>query len=73
MTVYALGFFNVRLLDREKGYVQIVNDDATKYDWNTGGAKDCNRAIHINIFIFGINPSKHGFNTFYYGVGELNQ
>jgi len=72
-TVYALGVFHIKILNREKGTVQIVNDDATKYDWNTGGTKDRNRAIHINNFIFGINPSKHGFNTFYYGVGELNQ
>ena len=72
-TVYALGRVNMILTDRNNGSVKIVNDKATDYDWNLGGGTRRNRFIKTNNFLFNINPQKHGFKTYYYGIGHLNQ
>ena len=72
-TVYALGRVKMILTDRNNGSVKIVNDEATDYDWNLGGGTKRNRFIKANNFLFNINPNKHGFKTYYYGIGHLNQ
>lgn len=72
-TVYALGRVNMILTDRNRGTVQIVNDEATDYDWNVGGGSKRNTFIQTNNTLFGINPQTHGFKTFYYGVGTLRK
>ena len=72
-TVYALGRVNMRLIDRDKGLVEVINDNATDYDWNCGGGWKRNLFININNGIWGIDPAIHGFKTYYYGYGQLNQ
>ena len=72
-TVYALGRVNMVLLNREYGIIRVVNDNATDYDWNEGGGTIRNLFIQINNFLFGIDPQKHGFKTYYYGYGRLRE
>ena len=73
-TVYALGRVDMILIDRKSGSVKIDNNgEATFYDWNLGGGTRRNRFIKANNFLFNINPKKHGFKTYYYGIGHLNQ
>ena len=72
-TVYALGRVNMVLKNREQRTVEIINDIATDYDWNVGGGKKRNSFIRINNYLFKLNPNIHGFKTYYYGVGFLNQ
>lgn len=72
-TVYALGVVKMVLKNREQRTVEIINDEATVYDWNVGGGKKRNYYIQTNNFIFGIDPQIHGFNTYYYGVGTLRK
>lgn len=49
------------------------NDNATDYDWNVGGGRKRNAFIQANNSIYGIDPNKHGFKTYYYGVGTLRK
>lgn len=72
-TVYALGAVDMILLDRNQKIVQVVNNRATDYDWNTGGSKQRDRFIRTNNFLTGINPQIHGFKTYYYGIGRLRK
>ncbi len=69
-TIYALGRVNMRLLD-VNGHVQIINDDATDYDWNTGGGFLRDRLIKAERFLNGLDD-RHGFKVYYYGQGKLN-
>jgi hypothetical protein len=61
------------LKNREQRTVEIINDKATVYDWNVGGDFKRNACILLNNYIFNINPSIHGFYTYYYGVGTLRK
>ena len=72
-TVYALGRVNMILHNRKYGTISIVNNNATDYDWNTGGGSTRDIAIRINNSIFFLDPSKHGFKTYYYGFGTIRQ
>uniref|UniRef100_A0AB33JHG5 Uncharacterized protein n=1 Tax=Prevotella sp. GTC17262 TaxID=3236797 RepID=A0AB33JHG5_9BACT len=72
-TVYALGRVNMILQNRRAGTVTIVNDSATDYDWNAGGGAKRNIFIKINNKLTEIDPQKHGFKTYYYGVGKLRR
>lgn len=72
-TIYALGRVNMRLVDRDKRLVEIINDKATDYDWNRGGDWKRDWFIRVNNRIFGIDPAIHGFKIYYYGYGILNQ
>ena len=71
-TVYALGAVNLTLTDRSNKTVKVVNDNATDYDWNRGGGKVRDAAIHLERARTGINDT-HGFKTFYYGTGVLRK
>jgi hypothetical protein len=42
-------------------------------DWNVGGGTKRDSFIKTNNFLFGIDPKKHGFKTYYYGVGTLRK
>lgn len=70
-TIYALGRVNVILTSRENSTLTIVNDEATDYDWNTGGGTVRNSLIQVDRKVYGLNDS-HGFKANYYGVGKLN-
>ena len=70
--VYALGRVNMILLNRDKREVKIVNDDATDYDWNTGGGSWRSFFINLERKRTGLNDA-HGFKAFYYGVGHLKE
>ena len=70
-TVYALGRVDMNLLDNN-GNVSIVNNNATDYDWNTGGTGLRNTLIRAERARAGLNDT-HGFRTFYYGRGTLNK
>ncbi len=72
-TVYALGRVDMILTYRSQGTVMIVNNSATDYDWNVGGGAKRNIFIRANNVVFGINPNKHGFKTYYYGLGTLKR
>lgn len=74
-TVYALGLVRMELIDRKNGLIRIVNgkDCGTEYDWNGGGSGKRRTCIFINNTLFGINPTKHGFNVFYYGIGKIKK
>lgn len=72
-TVYALGAVDMVLLDKNQRTVQIVNNSATDYDWNTGGTVKRDRFIRINNTLTGINPQIHGFKTYYHGIGRLRK
>lgn len=63
----------MKLLDRKKRTVIVINDKATDYDWNGGGSMKRKLSIFVNNLRYGINPDVHGFKVFYYGVGKLNQ
>lgn len=71
-TVYALGRVNLILRDRNSLSVEVVNDDATIYDWNRGGGKIRTAAIDRERRKFGLDDS-HGFKIYYYGQGKLNR
>ena len=60
------------LLDRNKREVKIVNNEATDYDWNTGGGKLRSFFINLERIRTGLNDT-HGFKTFYYGIGKLHK
>ncbi len=64
-TVYGLGLCNMKLLDRNKRTVMVINDESTDYDWNGGGSTMRNLSITINNSLFGIDEEIHGFKTFY--------
>ena len=68
-TVYALGRVNVVLLD-SYGHVNIVNDEATDFDWNKGGGFFRASLILLERIRAGVSDT-HGFKTFYYGVGSV--
>jgi hypothetical protein len=70
-TVYALGRVDMILTNREARTVQIVNNDATDYDWNRGGGPIRDNLIKMERGRAGLNDT-HGFKTFYYGIGTLN-
>lgn len=72
-TVYALGKVDMKLLDLEAKTVKIMDTGRTDYDWNYGGSLKRNTALFINNVYFGINNKIHGFKTYYYGIGRLNQ
>lgn len=71
-TIYALGRVNILLINEEARTVRIVNDEATVYDWNTGGGFTRNLFIKAERLRTGINDT-HGFKTFYYGIGRLKK
>lgn len=71
-TVYALGRVNLILRDRKSLSVEVVNDDATVYDWNRGGGKVRTWAIDRERKKYGLDDS-HGFKIYYYGQGKLNR
>lgn len=68
-TVYALGLVDIILMDKF-GIVQIVNDEATDYDWNAGGSIKRDLLIHLEWLRTGLSD-RHGFKTFYYGYGNI--
>jgi RHS repeat-associated protein len=76
-TVYALGRVYITLLNNT-GSVKIVNDfnlpfgRATDYDWNKGGSIWRKGLINYERWSEGLNDT-HGFRTFYYGTGQLQQ
>ena len=70
-TVYALGYFDIVLVDRERKKVRVINSKSADYDWNTGGEPLRKILIWGNNILFGINPKIHGFKTSYYGTGTL--
>lgn len=70
-TVYALGRVNMILVNPYTREVSIVNDKATDYDWNEGGGFCRNTCIKIHNKIYKIDPKKHGFKAYYYGIGRL--
>lgn len=70
-TIYALGKVNMILTNRMDRTVSIVNDEATDYDWNTGGGYIRNKLIMDERKAQGLNDT-HGFKTSYYGIGTLN-
>ena len=72
-TVYALGRVNMILTNRAEGTIEILNNNATDYDWNVGGGVRRNLFIRANNGVFNINPKVHGFKTYYYGVGTLRK
>lgn len=72
-TVYALGRVDMKLLNRSQGTVSIVNNSATDYDWNVGGGTKRDAFIRANNYIYEIDPNKHGFKTYYYGIGTLRK
>lgn len=69
-TVYALGRVDMQLHDKT-GTVSIINNNATDYDWNTGGGALRNSLIKAERARAGLNDT-HGFKTYYYGKGTLN-
>ena len=69
-TVYALGYFNGRLIDANSGAILIENNASSVYDWNRGGGIRRRIAIGIERKRAGINDS-HGFRVYYYGMGYL--
>lgn len=71
-TVYALGRVNMILLNRNSRTVKIVNDEATDYDWNTGGGSWRNFFIDFERKRATLNNT-HGFKVFYYGIGRLHK
>ncbi|MCQ2211682.1 MAG: RHS repeat-associated core domain-containing protein, partial [Paludibacteraceae bacterium] len=71
-TVYALGRCNLILLSREDKTVAVVNDEATDYDWNGGGAGHRNSFIQWERNRKGLDD-RHGFKVYYYGIGKLNK
>lgn len=70
--MYALGRVNMILLNRDTREVKIVNDDATDYDWNTGGGPWRSLFINLERIRTELNDS-HGFKVFYYGIGHLKR
>ena len=70
-TIYALGRVDIKLLDSH-GHVQIINNDATDYDWNTGGGWFRDKLIRVERFLNDLGD-QHGFKTYYYGTGKLNE
>lgn len=72
-TVYGLGRCTMKLLDKNKRTVMIINDDATDYDWIGGGSVSRKISIFINNSLYDIDQDIHGFKVFYYGIGKLNQ
>ncbi len=73
-TVYALGRVNMILLNRKAGTVQIVNDDASIYDWNSNPVGPFIRdfLIRNERMNNGLNDT-HGVEVRYYGTGSLNR
>ena len=71
-TIYALGRVNLILRSFETLNVNVVNDEATIYDWNRGGGWPRKSLIDRERKKFGLNDS-HGFRVFYYGTGKLNR
>lgn len=70
-TVYALGRVNLIMRDFESLSVEVVNDDATTYDWNRGGGAVRTKLIDNERKKYGLNDT-HGFKIYYYGLGTLN-
>ncbi|CAL2055086.1 hypothetical protein T190820D02B_100001 [Tenacibaculum sp. 190524A05c] len=68
-SVYALG--RVNLIRVHGTSVKIVNDEATDYDWNTGGSLKRKIAINLERIRSGLDD-QHGFKAYYYGTGNLN-
>ncbi|WP_205687011.1 DUF6443 domain-containing protein [Chitinophaga rhizosphaerae] len=71
-TVYALGRVNLKLVDAESRRVQVVNDNATDYDWNGGGGFWRNLFIQAELWRTGL-PDNAGFRTYWYGTGQLRK
>jgi len=72
-TVYALGRVQLEVVDKAYRLVRIVDSPANDYDWNTGGKFERDLAIRLNNWLFGIDPSIHGFKAYYYGIGQLKK
>lgn len=68
-TVYALGRVNLRRVHGKS--VEVINDEATDYDWNLGGSFKRRAAIRAERLRTGLNDT-NGFRAFYYGLGRLN-
>lgn len=51
-SVNALGRVNLKLPDKSKGTVQIVNDAATVYDWNGGDGEKCVYSSRVMAYGF---------------------
>ncbi|MEJ5146936.1 hypothetical protein [Sphingobacterium sp. MYb388] len=49
-----------------------VNNEATDYDWNSGGGKVRNTLIQVERARTGLADGM-GFRTYYYGTGTLNE
>jgi hypothetical protein len=69
-TVYALGRVNLMQMKAGGTAVKVVNDNATDYDWNTGGSSIRSGLIRAERMRTGLNGS-HGFPVQYYGIGTL--
>ncbi len=70
-TIYALGRVNLILENAVMKSVRVVNDNATDYDWNTGGGSVRSTFINAERARTGLND-RHGFKAYYYGTGTLN-
>ena len=69
-TVYALGAFDARLLDKERGSILIESNESAVYDWNGGGTLIRRVAIYLERKRARVDDS-HGFRVCYYGTGHL--
>lgn len=69
-TVYALGRVNLRRVHGTA--VEVINDEATDYDWNLGGSRIRRIAISAERARTGLNDT-HGFRAYYFGLGNLNK
>ncbi len=69
-SVYALGRVDAVLYD--SGNFSILNNEATTYDWNTGGNLLRSTLIKLERVRADINNA-HGFYVRYYGVGKLDK
>ena len=70
-TVYALGRVDLFLLN-EAGDIRVVNNNATDYDWNTGGGFKRDVLIRCERLLNGLSDI-HGFKTYYYGTGRVKK
>ncbi|WP_373033771.1 RHS repeat domain-containing protein [Sulfurovum sp.] len=70
-TTYALGSVDM-VLSNNDGDVRVVNNSATRYDWNQGGNVVRKAAIWGETKYQGLDSS-HGFPLSVYGTGRLNK
>ncbi|MBO9592715.1 MAG: hypothetical protein J7599_07365 [Niabella sp.] len=69
-TINALGRVNLILKSYKTRMVEIVNDDATTFDWNRGGGWLRSNLIDRERKKFGLNDT-HGVRVYYYGLGQI--